>query len=366
MGLERQGWTVAFSDDIDLQKYEMYKGHFPDAASHYMVQDIHTVSSDSVPSITLATASFPCNDLSLAGARKGLAGKQSSAFWGFVGILERMGSRRPPIVLLENVIGFLNSHGGDDFRQALAALDSLGYSVDSFALDAIHFVPQSRPRLFVVGLLESCFGPNPDQNPEPAESAVRPRALCEFMRSNTDLRWRIRRLPPQPTSVRRFESVVEDLPDNAPEWWDRKRSQYLLDQMSDRHRKIANAMITGSEWSYGTVFRRMRNGKSMGELRTDGFAGCLRTPRGGSGRQILFKAGKGEYHARLVTPREAARLMGADDYEISVPLNQALFAFGDAVCVPVIEWIAEHYLNPMVVEMIRGRPLKLAVREVRV
>jgi DNA (cytosine-5)-methyltransferase 1 len=117
--------------------------------------------------------------------------------------------------------------------------------------------------------------------------------------------------------------------------------------MSPRHRAIANSMINGKRWSYGTVFRRVRNSKSMAELRVDGLAGCLRTPRGGSGRQILFKAGKGECFARLLTPRECARLMGADDYMIHARSNQALFGFGDAVCVCVISWIAKNYLNPM-------------------
>ena len=92
-------------------------------------------------------------------------------------------------------------------------------------------------------------------------------------------------------------------------------------------------------------------------IRTDGVAGCLRTPRGGSARQILFKAGKGQYFARLLTPRECARLMGAGEYRISGSLNQALFGFGDAVCVPVVEWIAENYLNPVVNELIHGSVL---------
>lgn len=365
MGLERQGWTVAFANDIDLQKYEMYKGHLADAEIHYMVEDVHAISANSVPTVSLATASFPCNDLSLAGARKGLDGKQSSAFWGFVRILEQLDRRRPPLVLLENVAGFLNSHGGNDFKQALLALNNLGYTVDSFMLDAARFVPQSRPRLFVVGVVDTRIE-TPQGELELLESDVRPKALCDFILTHPEIRWRIRRLPAQPESDKRLESILEDLPESAPEWWDSKRAQYLLNQMSARHRKIADAMIGGAEWSYGTVFRRMRNGKSMGELRTDGFAGCLRTPRGGSGRQILFKAGKGEYHARLVTPREAARLMGADEYQISVPLNQALFGFGDAVCVPVIEWIAKHYLNPSLIELIRGRPLELAVEEARI
>ena len=92
----------------------------------------------------------------------------------------------------------------------------------------------------------------------------------------------------------------------------------------------------------------------MAELRVDGIAGCLRTPRGGSGRQILVKAGFGEFHARLLTPRECARLMGAGDFKISFSLNQALFGFGDAVCVPVIEWIAKHYLNRVLMGRKRG------------
>jgi DNA (cytosine-5)-methyltransferase 1 len=86
----------------------------------------------------------------------------------------------------------------------------------------------------------------------------------------------------------------------------------------------------------------------MAELRTDGIAGCLRTPKGGSGRQILWKAGYDRYFARLLTPTECARLMGADEFYVSGSLNDALFGFGDAVCVPAIRWIAENYLAKLV------------------
>ena len=109
--------------------------------------------------------------------------------------------------------------------------------------------------------------------------------------------------------------------------------------------------MAATQYSYGTVFRRVRNGRSMAELRTDGVAGCLRTPRGGSGRQILFKAGRGKCQVRLLSARECARLMGADNFVVGVPLNQALFGFGDAVCVPAIEWIGENYLNPAIAEL---------------
>jgi DNA (cytosine-5)-methyltransferase 1 len=154
-------------------------------------------------------------------------------------------------------------------------------------------------------------------------------------------------MPRLPTSKSKISDVIENLSPNSKTWWSRQRCEYLLNQMSEKHRAVANEMIRGAKTSYGTVFRRVRNGKSMAELRTDGIAGCLRTPRGGSGRQILFAAGKGQFGVRLLTARECARLMGADEFKITVSLNQALFGFGDAVCVPVIEWIAQNYLNPV-------------------
>jgi DNA (cytosine-5)-methyltransferase 1 len=352
IGLERQGWKIAFANDICQDKYEMYTAHFEDADDHFIVEDIHKISADDIPTVTLATASFPCNDLSLAGARAGLKGRQSSAFYGFIRILHEMRRRRPRFVLLENVTGFLTSHSGADFRSALLELNRLGYVVDPFIIDAIHFVPQSRSRLFVVAEITSeneisSIEEKPKDS-EFFESELRPRALAEFIFNNPGINWRLRDLPALPKSRRRLTSILENLPHDSPEWWSEKRTTYLLNQMSQRHRIIADRMINSAGWSFGTVFRRVRAGGSMAELRVDGIAGCLRTPRGGSGRQILVKAGLGEFHARLLTPRECARLMGADDFVISGSLNQALFGFGDAVCVPVIEWIAQHYLNSVI------------------
>ncbi|MGD1088255.1 MAG: DNA (cytosine-5-)-methyltransferase [Verrucomicrobiota bacterium] len=345
LGLEKQGWTIAYANDIDPEKHEMYRAHFQDEDRHFHLGDVHDINAESIPTVALATASFPCNDLSLAGARVGLDGEQSSAFWGFIRVIREMEERRPPILLVENVTGFLNSNNGADFENALIALNRLGYLVDPFIIDAVHFVPQSRQRLFIIGMLNALHG-TAALNERFYESQVRPKALAEFIFNHPGIGWQIRQLPLLPETKTDLETKLENLPENSPEWWSQDRADYLLNQMSERHRQIANQMIRGKRWSYGTVFRRVRNEKSMAELRTDGIAGCLRTPRGGSGRQILFKAGKGRYQARLLTPRECARLMGADDFTLDVPLNQALFGFGDAVCVPVIEWIVQHYLNP--------------------
>lgn len=347
LGLERAGWKVAFANDICEDKYAMYAAHFDDTEDHFILEDIHKLDASEVPTVALATASFPCNDLSLAGARAGLKGSQSSAFYGFIRVLRDMGKRRPRFVLLENVTGFLSSNGGRDFRSALLELNRLEYTVDPFIIDAVHFVPQSRSRLFV--LAERCGRKEiVEERPHSAtffESDIRPRALADFIFSNPNIDWRIRRLPALPRTQRRLTAILEDLPHDSPEWWSEKRTAYLLNQMSPKHRILADKMINSAAWAFGTVFRRVRAGGSMAELRVDGIAGCLRTPRGGSGRQILVKAGFGEFYARLLTPRECARLMGADDFVINASLNQALFGFGDAVCVPVVEWIAKNYLN---------------------
>lgn len=353
LGLEKAGWSTVWANDIDEDKLEIYRGHFPDANEHFVFGDVHKIDASDFPDVTLATASFPCNDLSLAGARKGLAGTHSSAFWGFMKVLDEKGDRRPPIVLLENVPGFLTSNNGNDFREACVALNRLGYSLDSLMIDASHFVPQSRQRLFIIGTRgfpkSSCV----NETPSFLENPARPSALADFIFWNPDIKWNIRDLPCLPKRTTVLADILEDLPHNSPFWWSEDRAHYLLNQMSPRHREIADRMISGKSTTYGTVFRRVRKGRSMAELRTDGIAGCLRTPRGGSGRQILFAGGKGKYRVRLLTPRECARLMGAGDYTLgkTLNLNQALFGFGDAVCVDVIEWIATHYLNPVFNEL---------------
>jgi DNA (cytosine-5)-methyltransferase 1 len=352
LGLEQAGWKIVYANDISKDKRTMYAGQFSDTDQHFALDDIHSLDASVIPSTTLATASFPCTDLSLAGGRKGLAGKKSSAYWGFVSILEKLKDRRPPLILLENVVGFLTSHQGRDFEEALLALNKLGYAVDAIIVDAAEFVPQSRVRLFVIGYrIDLLEHGTVSESSAFYGSAVRPNALADYIFTHPNICWHIRTLPALPQRQICLRDIIEDLPESSDCWWNRQRTDYLISQMAPRHTEKLLSMKAADHWSYGTVFRRVRNGKTAAEMRTDGIAGCLRTPRGGSARQILVKAGFGQVHVRLLIPRECARLMGADTFPIEVPLNQALFGFGDAVCVPVVTWIANNYLNPVVEEM---------------
>lgn len=355
IGLEQAGWEIRFANDIDPMKERLYNAHFQDEDNHFLLGDIHELRSEDIPDVALATASFPCTDLSLAGRREGLAGKQSSAFWGFVEVLEKMDQRKPPIVLLENVSGFLTSNQGRDFEEALKALNDLGYAVDAFMIDAVHFVPQSRLRLFVVGHLktnhEASIFANDEQLSLFYESQLRPKKLIDFILRKPEIHWDLRELPRLPKNDRLLPAVVDDTPDDSEEWWSEERVEYLLNQTSEKHFQVIDMLLNGSDYSYLTAFRRVRKGRSMAEIRSDGIAGCLRTPKGGSARQILLKVGRGEVKIRFVSPSECARLMGADEFNISGSTTEALFSFGDAVCVPVVEWIGLHYLPPLLSEM---------------
>ena len=247
IGLEKAGWRIAFANDIDQDKWQMYKDHFGDTGE-FVVDDIHKLKASQVPSVGLATASFPCNDLSLAGARHGLAGAQSSAFWGFIDILKGMQRERrlPPLVLLENVPGFLSSNDGRDFEDALLALNERGYAVDTFIIDAARFLPQSRQRLFVIGSKTSkAYALN--EAPGFYESEARPPALASFILMHPDIDWRIRQLPPLPKRSKSLPDLLDDLPLNHSMWWSRQRCDYMLNQMSPKHRAQAEAMTTDHE-----------------------------------------------------------------------------------------------------------------------
>ena len=347
LGLEKAGWPTVYAVDYSDEKRQLYEGHFGEGPYH--LRDIRTVAGKEIPSVALAHASFPCTDVSVAGGRDGLSGKETSSFWEFVRILREMEMRRPPFILLENVEGMLSSKKGRDLEIALAALCELGYALDILLINASHFVPQSRNRLFIVGNLLVSYQDTLEQEIVlQQQSNARPLKIANFIRAHPDLSWYLYSLPQLPQRSYDLADVV----DLNERWWPKERSSYLYNQMFERHQEKVREMMDNPYWSYGTVFRRMRmrNGskQSTAELRTDGIAGCLRTPKGGSARQILLRVGKGRFDARLLNGRENARLMGADDYVLAphLKLNQVLFGFGDAVCVPVIEWIAVAIFNP--------------------
>jgi DNA (cytosine-5)-methyltransferase 1 len=347
MGLERAAWRVVYANDFSEKKYEMYADFFPDAAQHYVVDDIFNLNAREIPTTTLATCSFPCVDLSLAGNMNGIHGNHSSAFWGFVRILEQQAELSPPLILLENVPGWLYSNKGEDFRLTVQSLNQLGYACDVFTLDARHFTPQSRLRVFLVGQKSA--------TPTTMDAVLeRPKTLAsnqlkKRIFANRDLAWRPLPIPnPPPLKTTGLAEIIEEMDDDDGRWWSDYETQRHLAMMAPSHHSRVMQMAQEQTFSYRTFFRRRRKEGQRAEVRHDDIAGCLRTAVGGSGKQFLVKAGRGIVKLRTMTPREYARLQGVPDvYPIHAQGVQALTGFGDAVCVPAITWIAENVLNPL-------------------
>jgi DNA (cytosine-5)-methyltransferase 1 len=348
MGLEAASWKVVYANDISSRKYEMYQAFYQDEEDHYDVKDIFDVDPGTVPSTLLATCSFPCIDLSLAGNMNGLGGKHSSAFWGFIKILKTQALLAPPFVLVENVPGWVLSNGGADFRVTVQALNALGYVCDVFTLDALSFTPQSRRRVFLIG-----------SRVHPVQSSLaatlgRPKSLMSSslrraIQANSDLNWMHLRLPsPPPAKSSGLSEIVEKLDESDERWWPIDQVDRHLRMMAESHYAYVQQLDNEAAISYRTFFRRRRQGEQRAEVRQDDIAGCLRTAVGGSGKQFILRAGRGQIRMRTMTPREYARLQGVPDkYPITVDDNQALTGFGDAVCVPAISWIAHNALQQL-------------------
>lgn len=349
MGLEPMGWRVAWANDISAKKYQLYQDFFPQSDQHYVIGDIFEIDPATVPQTTLATCSFPCIDLSLAGNMNGIGGEHSSAFWGFINVLENQGQAAPPLVLIENVPGWLHSNNGADFRVTIQALNQLGYACDVFTLDALRFTPQSRLRVMVVGT-KFPFAPKNPQSIFHRPASLLSNRLRKSIFANLDLDWFYNDLPePPPLHTSGLSTIVEAMADMDERWWSEAEVKRHLEMMEETHYQRVSNLHTNGETAYRTFFRRRRKGQQRAEVRQDELAGCLRTAVGGSGKQFLIKVEDCKVKMRAMTPREYARLQGVpDEYPIRINGVQALTGFGDAVCVPVITWIAENVLNPLV------------------
>lgn len=362
-GMARAGlgeaWHCLFANDFDARKAAVYRAHWGD--TDLRCADIASVVAGELPGrADLAWASFPCQDLSLAGAGAGLGGGRSGTFWSFMRLIEELGAeqRAPAMIVLENVCGALTSRGGQDFSLIGEALVEAGYRFGAVVVDAVHFVPQSRPRLFILAVKRSRPLPSgvTGQAPEAGWSPPALREACSKLsaRAARALIWW--RLPIPPVRCSRFADLVEEDPQGV-EWHSPAETQKLLGMMSPANlAKVAAARRSGAR-QIGAVYKRTRpsglgDGQKLqrAEVRFDDVAGCLRTPSGGSSRQTLLwvEGERKRIRSRLLSPREAARLMGLpDSYLLPLKYNDAYHLAGDGVVVPVVRFLAEHLIEPV-------------------
>lgn len=349
------GWTCAFANDFDFKKAAAYQANWGSDNLH--VGDVRLVTTDKLSGTAdLAWGSFPCQDLSLAGGGAGLKGERSGTFYPFWDIMNALikEGRGPRIITLENVNGTLTSHGGTDFVAIAETFAEAGYRYGALVIDAKAFVPQSRPRLFVIGVREDVViekGMTSPEAVEPFHTRGLQHAVSripEKARKN----WLWWNLPTPPLRNSCFADLVEENPASV-EWHTPDQTARLIAQMSPVNLAKLDAAKRAGRRMVGTVYKRTRPDGSGGrvvraEVRFDEIAGCLRTPTGGSSRQTIIVVDGKKVRSRLISARETARLMGLpEEYKLPRAYNESYHLTGDGVAVPVVRFLAQHLFEPV-------------------
>lgn len=330
-------FRAVWANDICEKKAAVYRANHGE--KHFHLGSIADVKGDDLPSAKLSWASFPCQDLSLAGLTAGIHAERSGLVWQWLRIMDEL-PERPPVLVAENVTGLVSVDGGSHYRILHDALRSRGYKVGAVVLNAAHWVPQSRPRVFVIAVADDLKIPTAliGDKPNWAHSS----ALVNAVEGLQGWVWWN-----MPEPAERKTTLADMIEWDAP-----------CDPKADAKKKIAlippnhQARLNAAESVVVPGYKRTRNSKQVLELRFDGIAGCLRTAEGGSSRQVVVLKKGANVDTRLLTVRETARLMGApDSYKLPGSYNEGYTAMGDAVAVPVAKYLARHILAPLVKQL---------------
>lgn len=329
-------FDVVWANDISAQKAAVYTANH--GADHFHLGSITDVRGADIPAADISWASFPCQDLSLAGSQAGLRGARSGLVWQWLRIYDEM-PLKPSILIAENVVGLLSSAGGENYRILHRELTQRGFKVGALVVDAAMFLPQSRPRVFVVACSQRA---QTDEYEMPVANWAHSEAALKAGASLPGwVFWKLKP-PPARRSIELTE-LIDWTADSDPE----ERVRRNLAMIAPQHQtRLLQELANGFKAAPG--YKRTRGGIPVLELRFDGIAGCLRTPEGGSSRQLLVMRKNGVLTTRLLTARETARLMGApESYHLPSNYNEAYKAMGDAVAVPVARHLAKELILPL-------------------
>jgi DNA (cytosine-5)-methyltransferase 1 len=296
LAFEENGGRCIFSSEWDKWSQKTYFENFGEIPEG----DINKVDLDKIPDHDILTAGFPCQPFSIAGvSKKKSLGKehgfrdktQGTLFFRIAEILDK---KKPKAFMLENVKNLKSHDKGNTFSVIDGTLRELGYAVYSGVIDAAHYVPQHRERLFIVGFDRKVFGDEP-----------------KF------------RFPVSPKNCLRLKSIFEKKVD----------PKYIL---TDKLWKYLQ--------DYAEKHRQKGNGFGYGLFDGDSVARTLSARYYKDGSEILIK--RNCSNPRRLTPRECARLMGfPDSFKIPVSDTQAYRQFGNSVVVPVVSSVAAELIK---------------------
>ena len=337
-------WTCLLANDNDVDKATSYARNF----------NVHALKIDDVARLTaaglpghadLAWSSFPCQDLSLAGGRAGLEGSRSATFWSFWDLMMtlRAEGRAPRLVVIENVCGLITGHGGKDFVALCDAFTEGGYRVGAMVIDAALFVPQSRPRVFIIGVDATLPIPVSIVIDQPTLPFHDDAVVKALRRQAAPPIWF--KLPVPPPHGLTLRDILDD---QAQEWDTSDKVAEIVSKMEKPHLD----RLEEDKRAGGLVVRslnyRTRNAIPQWESRNDLIANCLRTGSGGSNVQRLMFVDGPSIYTRKITPLEYARAMGLpESYELPSALGAAYNLIGDGVSPPVIRHLARYIFEPL-------------------
>ena len=343
------GWACLLANDNDDRKAASYAANW--GRSGLVVADIANISAADLPGrADLAHASPPCVGVSLAGGRKGLGPEA----WTFMRLMQEkhVEGRAPRIIMVENVPDLLTSLDGEDFDRVCGAFIDMGYRVGAVVVDAALFVPQSRERLFVIAVRNSVDVPSAiivDRPGLPFHSEAVVKALRR--QKAAPIWWR---LPVPPAHNLTLADILDD---RGMRWDAPAKTAEIIGTMEQPHLDRLDEDKRAGGLLIRSLNSRTRDGIPRWESRPDLIANCLRTAGGGSSIQRLLFVDGTSVRTRKISPVEYARAMGLpDSYRLPAGLTAPYNLIGDGVVVPVVRWLAEHILEPI----LRAPDLSLA------
>jgi len=391
IGFEQAGFTISWQCELDAWKRTILASHWPDVQ---IFDDITTMLDP--PPVDILIGGFPCQDLSVAGQRKGFTGERSVLAFEFLRLAE---SIRPRWLVLENVPGLLSSSGGADFARLIDEVVACGFGVAWRILDARFFsVPQRRRRVFIVArrtdalidsaeasrlalraLRESGDG---DIAPGWKSRQDAPRGLKEGARGSC-----VCEPDPAGSLTKRYGKGVNSTLDDGSivisdggglAFRKSRRAQSMTDDetwVEGDHANTLNSFDAGDVRTTHAVLAAFYStgGSQQGDARTDEVSPTLKIGSGlgisspvaivnaldrqqGGPDDNSAQAGHlipDEMSVRRLTPTEYERLMGWPDEwtapeGVKAPDSKRYAACGDGIVAPVAFWIADR------IKMIEG------------
>lgn len=310
--LENLGCECIGYSEIDKHAIKLYSAWYNDECNF---GDITKIEAEKLPDFELLVGGFPCQAFSVAGKRGGFNDTRGTIFFDFARIMK---AKKPKFAIFENVKGLLNHDGGKTYETMLRTLDELGYNAQWGILNTkFHGLPQNRERVYIVANLRE-----------------RSSTKILFERGNDSA-----------DKVERTENGI------IGQFYNRKgkthqdlgvissegHSPALLATTHKNPRIVKIGDIDGLNTQYSRVYD------------SEGVSTTINAQGGGLGAKTgLYNAGN---KVRRLTPKECFRLQGFKDemvelgYKLGISDTQLYKMAGNAVSVPVVEWVAQRVLN---------------------